>query len=504
MKLHRSIHWQLLAWQMLLLAAVLTTLLSLHYHLQRKSLITETDATLQSALMQALPALTPPQGRPRQDGMLLQSGRPSQGMPAPGMRSQGMQNVQGMRGQKMPEQGAPHQFPSSTLAQPEQGALEKIDQGDLYLATWDPTGTPLLKQGTLREDIKATDYAFARGEQQFATQAGHRELILPHPTGILIVIGTPLTAVYNQLAITRNHSLLVGSAVFLMGLAGGWLIIRKTLQPIHEISQTAEEISNGDHRRRIELSDAPEELAGLAKTLNNSFSHLHNAIENQKRFSADASHELRTPIAIVMMQSQAALKRDRSTEEYKVVLNACLRAADRMRNMADSLLDLTRIDGNETALIKQVQPVNESVSSAAADAALLSDLHPVDFQESSSSLIADIDPDRIHQVVTNLINNAIQHNPDGCAIHVALKQDQKTARIEINDEGAGISQEALPHIFDRFYRADKSRSREQGGAGLGLSIVKSLVEAHNGTIEAASIPGQSTTFTITLPLNESR
>lgn len=247
--------------------------------------------------------------------------------------------------------------------------------------------------------------------------------------------------------------------------------------------------------------NAPEELAGLADTLNNTFDHLHESIETQKRFSADASHELRTPIAIVIAQAEAALKRERTSDEYQSVLKACLHAGQRMKNMANSLLELTRLDGAGVALVKTRCILNEVISDAVESASALSEKHPVSFHCLEKHLVAEIDPPRIHQVMMNLLSNAIQHNPDGCEIQVVLETTDREAVIKIIDEGVGISKESLPHIFDRFYRVDKSRSHEHGGVGLGLSIVKSLVEAHGGNIAVSSIFNQSTTFTIRLPLS---
>jgi two-component system OmpR family sensor kinase len=313
----------------------------------------------------------------------------------------------------------------------------------------------------------------------------------------LIVLGRPLTEVYAALSVTRFYLIAIGGAVLLVGFVGGLLITGRALRPIGKISDTAKTIAEGNHQQRIELSDAPEELAGLADTLNNTFAHLNESIETQKRFSADASHELRTPIAVVIAQAEAALKRERTPEEYQTVLNACLRSGRRMKSLANSLLELTRLSGAGFELSKERCDLNEVLAGAVDSASLLSEKHPVVFQGLEKPLEANVDRDRIHQVVMNLISNAIQHNPQGCEIAVSLKQG---GIIEIADNGIGIPEESLPHIFDRFYRVDKSRTREQGGAGLGLSIAQSLVEAHNGTISASSMAGSGATFTIKLPL----
>ncbi|MDF7799448.1 HAMP domain-containing sensor histidine kinase [Pontiellaceae bacterium B1224] len=474
MNKYRSIRWQLMAWQRFLLAAVLITLLSLHYHLRRKSEIAEVDASLQSALMSVMPAVAPMMGRGGPPPY-----EPNSNAPPPRYE---------------PDEENNPLIIAETY-------LEEIESNGYYVTSWDTEKGLMLSVGAVPASASLGNYELIVETPHFLTLNGNRELVVTHNTDLIIVIGRPLTDVNLALKKTRYQLLLVGSLVFLIGHIGGGIIIRRTLQPIREISQTAEEIARGDHSRRIELAAAPEELASLAQTLNNSFNHLDSALEAQIRFSADASHELRTPIAVIMAQTQAALKRDRSTEEYKTILQACLRAGIRMRTMADSLLELTRISGNGSVLNMALTNLSEVISSAVEEATQLSENHPLSFQTLENSRPVQIDPERIHQVLMNLISNAVKHNPDGCTIRISQKETAEWAILEIADEGTGIPVDALPHIFERFYRVDESRSRESGGSGLGLSIVKSIIETHGGTIEAASIPGQGTTFTIQLPLN---
>ncbi len=498
MKPHQSIRWLLMLWNMALLAIVLITLLSLHYHLQRKSRIAQIDTALQDALMETLPLLS----RPKSNTRLPQSRQGQPGMDGP--RRRDLQGPRGMGGpphrnfqDRQPEMDGPPQD-SSLQDDAAKKFLESVEDEGLYIVSWDPEGTRAHQFGNAPA-VQAATYSAARQEKNYITRNEFRELVTRHPSGTLVVIGHSMEELNQQLKLTRGYLILVGCFIFLLGYSGGRCIIGKALQPIRQISKTADEIADGDHSRRIELSAAPAELSSLAQTLNDSFDYLDSALENQKRFSADASHELRTPIAVVMAQTQAALKRDRSTEEYKTVLAACQRAGERMKIMADSLLDLTRIDGHEIALTKEMKDLNEVVSFAASDAAHLSERHPVEFLAADETFMAKIDQPRLHQVLMNLMTNAIRHNPEGCAIHVSLKQERDEAVIRVADNGLGIPPEALPHIFDRFFRVDKSRSREQGGAGLGLSIVRSLVEAHGGSIQASSVESEGAIFTIRLP-----
>ena len=459
-----SIRWRLQIWHVLLLAVVLVVLFSWHYHLRRQELIAQTEAELQNALLIVMPVIAP-MNRP---------------MPA---------------GRIPPDRPRPVGGPAQTG----QRYLEGIAAKNIYISSWNKAGKNLHRSGLVPDGATPAAYKASVGEQEFLTRGGFRELIHHHHDGQLIIVGRPLSNIDDALAPTRRNLVLVGFTIFIFGTLGGWVIVGKALRPIEEISETAEQIAKGKHAR-IELSDAPAELASLAHTLNASFDHLDEAIETQIRFSADASHELRTPIAIVIAQAQAALKRDRTTEEYKTILDACLRAGQRMKTLANSLLDLTRISGSATFLNRGWNSIDATVSDAVDVSVPLSEKHPILFAGLDYPLQMKVDKERIHQVITNLISNAIKHNPEGCAIQVSMEQTAEMVRIKISDDGVGIPEEALPHIFERFYRVDKSRSREQGGTGLGLSIVKSLVEAHGGTIGVVSPLNQETTFTIQLPL----
>lgn len=462
----KSIKWRLLVWQTVLLAGVLVTLLTLHYQFYKRDLIGAVDAELQEGLMAVMPIIAPPQAPP------------------------------GRRPQQQPNR--PQQPPAHLMKQNKEQLAEEtlaqLEERNIYILCQRPT--EIKQYGNVPASL-ISEIPDSPSKPVQITRAGNRELIHPQQR-ILIVIGKSLDDVNAEMTTVLGTLLLIGGAVLIISVVIGTIIVTRSLRPIQTISQTAETIACGEHHRRIELADAPDELASLAQTLNESFDHLDEAIETQKRFSADASHELRTPIAVVIAQTEAALKRDRTVEEYQGVLNACLRAGKRMKVMAESLLELTRLDSRGNVLSKTKCNLTDVVSDAVNSGSLLSEKHPVIFQgleTGNAGLQVHIDRERIHQVLTNLIANAVQHNPDGCEICVSLTKD---GSITVSDNGIGIPKEHLPHIFERFYRVDASRSREQGGAGLGLSIVKSLIEAHDGSIAANSEPGSSATFTIYL------
>lgn len=495
MKIIRSIRWQYQFGQLLLMACVLITLFSLYYNLHRKELIAKIDRKLQSTLMFSMQALT---------SSTPQLNHPSSTAPGPGGRPQ--PNNPGAERRPPPRQAgrAGNAGPPQDGASPKHHAQKTLDdavESGLYAISWLDTNpdAEVSRFGDVPLDLTYQSYQVRPEGPQLHTRDDAREIIFFHRRELLVVIGQPLSSLNAPMHKLLLQLLTIGASILLLGFLGGMIISRRVLNPILQISQTAEAISQGNSNERIELADAPAELEGLARTLNQTFDHLDESIRTQKRFSADASHELRTPIAVVIAQCQAALKRDRSTDEYKTVLTACLRAGDRMKTMANSLLDLIRIDNEAGSLTKALSDLNEIICEAAEDADHLSALHPVAFQPLEKPLMAEIDWNRIHQVIMNLLNNAVTHNPQGCSIRIALRKDNHSAIITIADTGSGIPADALPHIFDRFYRADKSRSREQGGTGLGLSIVKKLIIAHGGSITASSSPNQGTTFTIKLP-----
>ncbi len=467
---------------MVLLAGVLVLLLTLHYQLRKRELIAELDVSLQEALLAAMPLLVP-----------LQQGLEPivRNRPRPGMRP--------------PRRGRPFFEGKPCLCQqpPKRGMiseyelLNQLEKRNLYLiAKW---RSGVKHYGEAPQNLETEITNIALKEPRWIVHNRNRLLLHPHPE-MLIISGSSLDEIYVELAHTRIWLAAIGGAVLGIGFVVGMFITGRSLRPIRQISKIAETIAKGEYNRRIELSAAPNELASLAGTLNNTFDHLNESIEAQKRFTADASHELRTPIAVVIAQTEAALQRDRTADEYRRVLEACLRAGRRMKTLAGSLLELTRI--SEPGLSPTITrcDLNDLLTETVNSAADLSEKHPVDFCGPETATTVEIDRDLIGQAVLNLLANAIQHNPDGCALHVALQIQNGNAVIQVIDEGVGIAAKHLQHIFERFYRVDKSRSRAQGGAGLGLSIVQGLVESHGGTVKADSQPGHGTTFTIRLPL----
>lgn len=292
-----------------------------------------------------------------------------------------------------------------------------------------------------------------------------------------------------------------GWAVLTLGVVGGGWLSGRTLRPISAMSGTAKNISAENLSQRIDLAETDSELGQLALVLNQTFDRLQSAFEHQLRFTADASHELRTPIAVILSQAELTLSKPRSSDEYRTALETCQRAARRMRSLIDSLLLLARFDAGHTDLQRRALDLAEVAHESVELLRPLANERQITLNSEMLPMPVVGDRDRLGQVVTNLLANAIRYNQEGGRVDVRVERINGHAVFSVTDNGIGIPAEELPHIFDRFYRVDKARTRAEGGSGLGLAICQSVVEAHGGQITARSEPQQGTTLEVRLPLS---
>jgi heavy metal sensor kinase len=290
-----------------------------------------------------------------------------------------------------------------------------------------------------------------------------------------------------------------GIIVLLVGLAGGWLVSGRILKPIQAISETASAISETNLSERIDTEAVDRELAELAEVLNETFTRLEAAFARQVRFTADASHELRTPLAIIRSQAELALARPRTVEHYRQAIESCLRACQRMTELVEELLMLARADAGKLDLESRPIDLKRVVNDVLVLMRPLADSKKVRIETDLKTAPLVGDAGRLGQVVTNLVSNAIQYNRPGGSVRIHLSTENGSTQLAVEDTGCGIPQEDRPHLFERFYRTDKARSRASGGHGLGLAISKSIVEAHGGTLEFQSEPGHGSKFTVRLP-----
>jgi signal transduction histidine kinase len=225
---------------------------------------------------------------------------------------------------------------------------------------------------------------------------------------------------------------------------------------------------------------------------------LETAFAQQKQFASDAAHELRTPVSVILTQTQTALNRERDAAGYKQTVEACQRAAQRMRKLIESLLALARFDAGQEVLKRLHFDLSKTISDCAELVQPLADERGVKVSVEVEPLEITGDSERLAQVVTNLLTNAIQYNNPEGEVRVKLESQAGLAILTVADTGQGIAAEDLPRVFGRFFRADSSRTGA-GNSGLGLAICKAIVEAHGGTIEVASEENAGTTFTVRLP-----
>ena len=311
----------------------------------------------------------------------------------------------------------------------------------------------------------------------------------------------PLDPVAEQLESARRSLYVAVPLALAVAAAGGWFLARRSLAPVVEMSERARQIGAGNLGERLPVANPGDELGRLASTFNELLARLGAAFEQQLRFMADASHELRTPLTVIRTASDVALERGhRTEEEYRRSLQLVSEQARRLTRLVEDMFTLARADAGQPAL----RPVNfyldELVGEAARAAAVLGAERSVrvttDCEEESPFRG---DEGLVRQLVLNLLDNAVKHTPPGGTVSVGLARENSHFALSVADTGEGIPEAARPHVFERFYRADKSRSRAEGGAGLGLSIARWVAEAHGGSLELADTGPRGSTFVARLP-----
>ncbi len=292
-----------------------------------------------------------------------------------------------------------------------------------------------------------------------------------------------------------------------LAMAGGVLISRAALSPVDAITQTARQITAGDLSRRIPVPATGDELALLARTMNEMLARLQAAFDREEAFVADASHELRTPLAVIEGRANLLLRWGKDDPAVlQESLEAIARETGGMKRLIGNLLVLARGSDDVglslasvdlAALVKEVCEAGQVIAAqpGGAVAVELGELQPVTIRG---------DRDRLRQALLILIDNGITYNRPGGTVTLALRSVDGQAELSVEDTGLGIAPQDLPRIFDRFFRADRARSREYGGTGLGLSIARLIARAHGGDIDARSGVGHGSTFTLRLPLGGPR
>jgi len=287
----------------------------------------------------------------------------------------------------------------------------------------------------------------------------------------------------------------------LASFLGFWLSGR-ALAPVNRIIESAERIGVRDLSRRLEVPRAKDELRRLTEQVNAMLDRIETSVKRITQFTADASHDLRTPLALIRTNAELALRRPRSDAEYRETLARILATSEETTELIEQLLLLARADANGAQLKLEPTTLSLVLQAVVQKANVLAAGKGLTFSHSvvpsTDSLLAN--QPALERLFLTVLDNAIKYTPPGGHVHLGLRMEDSHAIIELSDTGIGISEKDLPHVFERFYRADQVRSRETRGSGLGLSIARWIAELHRGSIELHSQPGQGTQVTIRLPL----
>jgi two-component system, OmpR family, heavy metal sensor histidine kinase CusS len=316
-----------------------------------------------------------------------------------------------------------------------------------------------------------------------------------------IVLMTSLEDVDHELA--RLAMVLLWAVPVGLAVAAGiaYLLARKALAPIEQLQRQTGQITAAHLERRLPVVNPGDELGQLATTINAMVERLERSFTEVRRFTADASHELRTPLTALRAELEAALRQPAlPAAQQRHLLGSLLEECQRLSKLTDQLLTLARQDAGVAPVADEPVRLTGLVGGVVATMRLLAQDKGIELRaESETDIEVRGDASRLRQVFYNLIENAIKYTPAGGKVRVRVDEEDKRAVVRVHDEGVGIAAEHLPRVFDRFYRVDKARSREEGGTGLGLSIARSIVVAHGGTIDLESSPGRGTTCVVSLP-----
>jgi len=282
---------------------------------------------------------------------------------------------------------------------------------------------------------------------------------------------------------------------------GGWMLARRALKPVDSMTETARKIGAGQLNARLELAGTKDELDRLAETLNDMLGRLDDAFAEMRQFTADASHELQTPLTILRGEIEVALRSQRSEEEYAAILKSALEEIERISRIVEGLLLLARADAGVLRMDAQPVDLVHLIEEVLHQTALLAQEKSIGLiMGSTEPLETTGDYAHLRRLFLNLVDNGIKYTPPGGTVRVSIERTGEAAILSVKDTGPGIPPEEQEKVFQRFFRSPEARSAGQGGSGLGLSIARSIAEAHGGKLELESAPGKGSTFRIYLPL----
>lgn len=348
---------------------------------------------------------------------------------------------------------------------------------------------------------KASFKIVSAGKQKF------RIINAPLPgdaKGYVLQIGNSLKPLYG---IMQARLLYIAASIPLVLSAGGllgYLFMARALRPIRDIVKAAENISHEDLSARVESTLVDEEFKRLISAFNGMISRLDRSFEHISEFSAHVAHELKTPIAIIRGEAEIALRKERSPEEYARVINVCLEESRRMLRTIEDLFLLARLDFRPEIFKFERTNMREFMDEIYEQSRILASPKEISVEKKFTEEEIFMYADKVHlrRLFFNLVNNAIKFTPRSGRINFSMKKDGGGVNISVSDTGAGIPDEDLPKIFDRFFHVDRTGGEAESSSGLGLSIARSIAKIHDGEILAASRPGKGSAFTVILPIKD--
>jgi heavy metal sensor kinase len=303
-------------------------------------------------------------------------------------------------------------------------------------------------------------------------------------------LGASIRGVEHTLDLLRLLLLSLSPLVIVMACAGGWWLSGVALKPVKDITEAALNISIENLSKRLPVPTTGDELADLTVVLNTMLARLEGAVKTLSQFVADASHEFRTPLAVIRTTAELALRRARSPDAYRDSLQEIGAEAERMTTLVEDLLTLARSDAGVADMPLSPLDLSEVLRDVLDEMRNLADFRGIHIKATLDKAMISGNRQALHRAFLVLLDNALKYSAEGGQVMVALSE----VSLEIKDFGTGISHEDLPHIFKRFYQADRARS--QGGYGLGLSLAESIVKAHGGTIQVSSVLGEGSSFRV--------
>ena len=316
----------------------------------------------------------------------------------------------------------------------------------------------------------------------------------------IIQVGTHLRFVRKNLIHFRSNILVALPIILVLGTLGGWILARRSLSPIGYIASKARSITSENLSERLNPRGTDDEMDDLIWTINGMITRLENSFKRMAEFTADVSHELKTPICAMRGEAEVLLSKGRKAEEYQEGLAHFIDRFDQLNRMINDLILLSKFDSSQVELNMASLRLDLLVQDMGNLFRILAEQKGIDLQMGKGQEVTIMgDKVRLQQLFTNLIDNAIKYTPEG-SIRITVERDGENAVVQVVDTGIGIPREEQEKIFKRFYRVDKSRSKESGGVGLGLSIAEWIAHAHRGRIEVESELNQGSTFTVYFPL----